>query len=137
MDSYKIVSFQGKDLTGNYKGLVTAKWLHSLRHGNSLFKRISHKEYYQAYNVFLNNLLNKPSCIVQFAVLSDDPDVILGFSVCREDVLDYVHVHRHHRGLGIARKLIPAGTTTFSHITKSWIPIWQEKFKEFKFNPFA
>ncbi len=76
---------------------------------------------------------------MRLAVLSDDPDVVLGFSVSREDVLDYVYVHKDQRRLGIARKLLPPHFTTFSHITLTAMEIWHKnpKYKQLKFNPFA
>jgi hypothetical protein len=71
-------------------------------------------------------------------VLTDDPDVILGFSVYRRNVLDYVYVHKHHRRIGIATTLVPAGVDTITHVTKNALTIWgsHERARSWKFDPF-
>lgn len=154
--SYDIISFPGRSLFDplrpfiydQYKPLIFSKWLRSLRFGNELFHKIDSKEYYKNYHAFIELLLSKPDSLVKLAVLSDDHDVVLGFSVSREDVLDYVHVHKDQRRLGIGTALIPAGTTVFTHITLNAIkilgaqPVTENRefqFKNFKlrFNPFA
>jgi GNAT superfamily N-acetyltransferase len=135
--TYSIISFKGSELPEKYTSLIFSRWLRSLRYGNTLFKRITPNDYYKTYHQFIENLLKKPGCIIRLAVLSDDHDVVLGFSVSREDVLDYVHVQADYRKIGIAKKLIPEGVTTFSHITTTALNIWQPKYKHIKFNPFA
>lgn len=122
-----------------YGSLVFSKWMRSLYHSNPIMGKIPSDTYYKNYTIFLRNLLQKPDSVVKMAVLSDDHDVVLGFSVSREDVLDYVHVHRDYRKIGICKNLMPIGTSTFSHITLTWLIIWQDndKYKHLKFNPFA
>lgn len=94
--------------------------------------------------------MKKPDCLIKLAVLTEDKDVVLGFSVSREDVLDYIHVHKDSRKDaemlidgkvvkfpgGIGKKLLPKPLTTFTHLTKIALIIWQtEKYKHLKFNP--
>ncbi len=136
---YSIISFSSKELPEKYVAMVYSKWLRSLRFGNPLFKAIDSNVYYNQYHHYIEILLCKPSSVTRLAVLSDDHDVALGFSVSREDVLDFVHVHKDQRKQGIAKKLVPAKTTTFSHITLTAIDIWRKnsKYKHLKFNPFA
>ncbi len=137
--TYSVIAYPAKDLPNQYVSLIYSKWLRSLRFGNPLFKNIQSDEFYTHYHSFLEKLLSKPDSIVRLAILTDDPDVVLGFSVSREDVLDYVHVHRHLRRTGIGGKLIPHGVTTFSHITNTAMLIWRgnDKYKDLRFNPFA
>ncbi len=139
MSSYSIVAFKGRELPLAYEALVFSRWLRSLRFGNPIFSKVDSKEYYDNYHPFITNLLKKPDATVRLAVLSDDMDVALGFSVVREDVLDYVHVQKDHRKHGIAKKLVPEGITTFTHITNTALQIWQgnEKYRHLKFNTFA
>lgn len=92
--------------------------------------------YFLMYHKFIENLLQKPGCIVKLAVLSDDHDVVLGYSVSREDVLDYIFVQKESRGQKIATALIPQ-ITAFTHTTADWHPIWQSKYKECEFKPKA
>ncbi len=133
----KIISFSGTNLPKQYEALVFSKWLRSLRKGNALFRYVDSHQYYSEYHDFIEKLLQKPDCIVKLAILSDDEDVVLGFSVSREHVLDYVYVQPEQRGQKLSEILIPKQITTFSHITKAWSHIWQAKYKEWIFNPKA
>lgn len=137
--SYSVIVYPAKKLPRDYHPLLFSRWLRSLRFGNTLFKKISSNDYYKSYQAFIEKLLDKPDCVIRLAVLSDDHDVVLGFAVSREDVLDYIHVHTDYRRIGVGRSLFPQGITTFSHITATAIIIWQgnDKYKELKFNPFA
>lgn len=147
--SYRIISYSGRDLPESYHGLVYSKWLRSLRHGNDYFKLIDAQAFYKAYGPYISMTLHRPEAIVRLAVLTDDPDVVLGFSVSRETILDYVHVLRirlkvptgidviDYRRRGIGTALMPQGITSFTHITRTWLTIWGSKFGSWKFNPFA
>lgn len=137
--TYSIISFPASKLPENFVPLVFSKWLRSLRFGNPLFKRVYTKDYYKNYHTYIENLLKKPDSIIRLAVLTDDQDVVLGFSVSREDVLDYIHVHNDYRRIGIARLLMPKDITTFTHITTTWLSIWpgNPNYKHLQFNPFA
>jgi len=136
---YKILSFYSRELPRNYTALVYSRWLRSLRFGNPLFRKISSHQYYKHYHAYLEKLLDKPDSITRLAVLEDDNDVCLGFSISREDVLDYIHVHTDNRHHGIGKSLIPQDITTFTHITAIAIELWNTKieYKNWKFNPFA
>lgn len=137
--SYTILSFPSSKLPEQYTALIYSRWLRSLRFGNNLFKKIDSDQYYKHYHSFIEVLLAKPDSVTRLAVLSDDHDVVLGFAVYREDVLDYVHVGADYRLIGIATKLMPIGITTFTHITLTVIGVWpnHETYKHLKFNPFA
>ena len=135
--SYQVIVYPAKDLPEQYTALIFDNWLRSFRNGNEFIKKANPADYYKHYHLYIENLLKKPDSVVRLAVLSDDHDVVLGFSVSREDVLDYVHVKVDHRRHGIARKLVPENITTISHTTRLATDIWQEKFKHIKFNPFA
>ena len=137
--TYSIIVIPAAELPIEYQSLIFSKWMRSLRFGNPLFKNIDSTAFYQQYQTYIENLLKKPSALIKLAVLTDDHDVVLGFSVSREDVCDYVHVHKDHRRLGIGKKLFPRNTTTMTHITMTAIEIWRNnpKYKKLKFNPFA
>jgi GNAT superfamily N-acetyltransferase len=117
--------------------LIFSKWLRSLRYGNDYFKLIDPPAYYAAYHRFIQNILNHPDTSVRLAVLSDDADVVLGFSVSRGTILDYVHVHKDQRRQGIGRQLVPKGIDTITHLTRTGLSIWGSKMAGVKFNPFA
>lgn len=137
--TYSIISFPSAKLPRQYEALLFSRWLKSLRFGNNLFRKVTSKDYYKNYHLYIEKLLAKPDSVVRLAVLSDDHDVVLGFAVSREDVLDYVHVHTDYRKIGIGAKLVPQGITTFTHITLPIIDIWpaNPKYRDLKFNPFA
>lgn len=137
--SYSIISFPAAKLPEQYTALVFSKWLRSLRHGNPVCGKIPSAIYYEKYHLFIENLMKKPDAIIKMGVLTDDHDVVLGFSMSREDVLDYVHVHRDYRKNGISSQLIPNNTTTFSHFTLTWLKVWRAgtRYKHLHFNPYA
>lgn len=141
-----MIEFSGADLPKQYVGLIFAKWLRSFRYGCDYFKEMDPRSYYEHYKNYITALL--PGSRIRLAVLTDDSDVVLGFSVSRGTTLDYVHVLRmrlggefvDYRGKGIASRLIPNEIDAFTHLTKSFIPIWKnkdKKYKTWKFNPFA
>jgi len=137
--TYSVISYPSRDLPTNYIALVYSKWLRSLRFGNPLFKNIESDAFYREYHKYIESLLEKPLSVIRLAVLSDDHDVVLGFSVSREAIIDYVHVHMDHRRVGVGRSLLPAHTTTMTHITMTSLTIWRNnpKYEHLIFNPFA
>ncbi len=117
--------------------MIFSKWKRSLRHGNDYFKLIDSDAYYEIYDRYISRLLADPLSVIRLAVLTDDRDIVLGFSVCRRHVLDYVHVHKDHRRCGIGTRLVPRGTSEITHVTKTGLTIWGSKYPDWKFNPFA
>lgn len=117
--------------------MIFSKWLRSLRYGNDFFKLIDPEAYYSRYEAMIQRILRAPETEVRLAVLSDDHDVVLGFSVSRGSALDYVHVHKIQRRQGIGKNLVPDGITTITHLTKTRLTIWGSKYGEWKFNPFV
>lgn len=144
-----ILAYPGAELPERYIGLIFAKWLKSLRHGNDFFKLIDPTCYWPTYREHIARTLLKPETVVRLAVLADDHDVVLGFSVCRVTVLDYVWVLRirirtptgiqatTYRGKGIGKSLVPKEIDTITHLTKTGLSIWGSKYGHWRFNPFA
>lgn len=126
----------GKELPTEARNYVLASWLRSLRHGNDYFKIIDSDSYYKAYENYIKRLLMTDSCLVRFAALSDQLDVLLGFSVSRGTTLDYVFVKKDFRGIGIGKRLTPKDITHVTHLTKTGMAIWVEMDRPWKFNPF-
>ncbi len=135
--TYSILTFPSKEIPEAYKGLLFSKWLRSQRNGNYYYKAADSAAYYSAYHHYIENLLAKPDSKIRLAVLTDDHDVVLGFSVHRGAVMDYIYVHKDMRNNGIGTALIPTGTETFSHLTRTGDTIWKKKYKTWVFNPFA
>lgn len=135
MNSYVVVSYAATNLPEAYRSLVYAKWLYSLRYGNDYFKLSKADSYYAAYNAYITSILAKPETVVRLALLADDRDVCLGFAVYRGNILDYVHVHRDNRRVGIARALVPPSIDTVTHLTKTGLSIFGKT--NWAFDPFA
>ncbi len=135
--SYSVVRYPAAKLPAQYLNLILSRWKRSLRHGNDYYKLIATDSYFAAYDWYLTRLLAEPGSTIRLAVLAKDPDVVLGFSVCRGDVLDYVHVHKDQRRLGIGSRLVPDDVAIVSHLTRTGLTIWGSKYPQWKFNPFV
>lgn len=138
LPTYSIVKYLSSNLPTTFTGMIYSKWLQSLYYGNKAIRQIPRKTYFEKYHQYIDNLLKKPDSTIRLAVLSDDPDIALGFSVSREDVLDYIYVNVECRRTGIAKCLMPGNITTFTHLTKWMNPMWPNnpKYRHLVFNPF-
>lgn len=131
--SYSVILFPGKDLPTQYEALVFSKWKRSLKYSNDYFKLIDDQSYYTHYHRYLEMIIAK--AMIRLAVLSDDFDIVLGFSCVRDNVLDYVHVHKDYRRIGIGKSLVPNNIDTITHLTKIGLSIWAKQ-KDVVFDPF-
>ena len=134
--TYSVISFPGDSLPEAYRNMIYSKWLRSLRYGNDYFKLIDSASYYSSYQKYIELLLSKPNCTVRLAVLSDNHDVVLGFCVHRDTVLDYCHVQKDFRKQGIGMSLLPPAFDTITHVTYIGMSIWASKYPSVKLNPF-
>lgn len=116
--------------------MILAKWLRTLKYGNDFFKLIESDGYFESYQKFIKSLLARPQCIVRLAVLSDVPDVCLGFSVSEPGILHYLWVHRDNRKMGIGRALMQFPFKYITHLTTHGMRMWTKNFHNVKFNPF-
>lgn len=133
---YVVLSFKARELPAAYRNMIFSKWLRSLRYGNDYFRLIDQNSYFDNYHRYIEILLARPSSMVHLAALSDDRDVVLGFSVTEHTALHYVHVQKDHRNCGIGTALIPAKIEWITHLTKAGMSIWNAKMKEANFDPF-
>lgn len=117
--------------------MVLSKWMRSLKYGNDYFKLVDNDAYFENYNVFIKHILNKKGVIVRLAVLTEDRDVVLGWSVFEGPILHFVHVHKDMRKQGIGTSLVPRGMKVITHLTKIGLSIWASKYQDVIFNPFA
>lgn len=136
MASYTIMGYLSHALPNEYRNYVMAKWMRSYRYGNDYIKLSDSDSYFEAYNSYINIVLMHPSAIVRIAALADDPDVALGFSVCRDTILDYVWVHKDNRKQGIGGFLVPPNIEAFTHLTRVGLKLWPLQLPGAKFKPF-
>lgn len=137
--TYSVIVYASSQLPSQYTALIFSKWLRSLKFGNPIYKNIKSDVFYKEFHAYLTVLLNKPGSTIRLAVLSDDHDVVLGFSVSREDVIDYIYVHKDYRNAGIGKSLMPPDAKAFIFITLTALNIWRKNkaYKHLDFNPFA
>jgi len=133
----EIIKYAGHELPKEYWNYILGKWKRSLRHGNDYFRLIDNKAYNDAYDMLIMMILARPGAVVRLAVLSDNRDIALGWSLIQGDILHYVFVQAEYRGMGLAKKLIPQSINTVTHLTKTGMNIWNAKAPHVKFNPFA
>jgi GNAT superfamily N-acetyltransferase len=135
--SYKVVTYPGSELPEAYRNLIFSKWMRSLRFGNEYYKLIDSDAYYSTYHKYIEMLLNRPTTSVNLAVLADEPDTALGWSVTEPGILHFIHVQRELRKQGIGKALTPPDTTVITHVTKIGLSLWPTKLPNARFNPFA
>lgn len=135
VNSYRIVTLQGNALPEEYKNLIIAPFLNSLRYGNDLFKLIDKDSYYANYARYIEALLKRDKSVVKMAVLSDE--TVMGWCLSEDKTVHYVWVKKEARRKGIGRALLPKEFSRISHITNKGINIWVNNFPEVSFNPWA
>jgi len=133
--SYGIIFYQAQNLPNEFKNLIIAPFLNSLRYGNDLFKLVDKRSYYSNYGQYIELLLKRPDSRVCIAILSDK--TVLGWSLVQKNVVHYVWVKKEVRRQGIGRSLLPKEFDTISHITNKGLNIWVNKFPNVRFDPWA
>jgi len=134
--TYSVIPHLGADLPEIYRNMILSKWMRTLRFGNDYFKLIDSDGYYEAYQAYIKILLSRPQCIVRLAVITDSPDVCLGFSVSEPEVLHYVWSHKENRRIGVATALLQFPFKYITHLTTTGMGIWNKKYPTVSFNPF-
>jgi hypothetical protein len=135
--SYDIIAVAGSSIPTEDQGVIYSRWLRSHRYGNFLFKMIPSDTYYEKYKRYIEILLHKPESEVRLAVLTDDHDIVLGFCVHRDTILDYVHVHYTCRNARIGWHLVPEKISCITHYTYVGARFATARYGGFKFNPYA
>lgn len=138
MNAYQVRIFSGTDpALDDYKSMIHSDFKKSLRYGNDWFKKIDSDSYFAAYKTLIHRLLDKEHVQVMLAVLDDDPDVCLGWSISEPGILHYVFVKKDFQRMGIGKALLPDSFHIVTHLTKIGQSIREKKFKKVIFNPFA
>lgn len=134
--SYQVIQFKGSELAPEYDSFVRAKFKLSLRHGNEYLKLTDSDAYFAAQERYVNILLARPRAVLRLATLTDDKDVLLGFSLIEEASLHYVFVQYEYRNMKIGTALVPH-FDRFTNLTRTGMRIWQSKYKTAQFNPWS
>jgi hypothetical protein len=117
------------------KNFVMSTIMKGLYYGESWFSEIPKQTFMIEYHKVIEFLLNKPTTHVVVACLREDPDVILGYSICTApDIAHWVFIKKSWRGIGIANSLVPKDVRYATHLTKTGLSIIRKK--NIDFNPF-
>src|ERR1700722_2445690 len=90
--SYKILQTSASNMDQRYTNCVYSKFLRSLKYGNFFFRMIDNHTYYDNYKKYIAMLLARPNAQILVAVLTEDPDVVLGWCLREEKTVHYVWV---------------------------------------------
>lgn len=112
---------------------IYATWLRGLYHGNPWWRDVDQDTFFSEYHKVIERILSALETTVQVSCLEEDPNVVIGYSVSRGSVLDWVFVKKAFRKFGIAKTLIPDSINTVTHLTKMGKIC---KPDAWKFNPF-
>lgn len=132
----EVYAYGGKDVPKEYLNMIRSRWARSYKTGNDYMKLVHPPGYYFAYSNYIALVLQRPSTEVRIAVLEEDKDVALGFSVVENSILHYVHVPKRYRRQHIATMLVPNRIEWITHLTKIGMRIWSWKLPNARFNPF-
>ena len=125
-----------RDAIPEDKNFIFATWLKGLRFGNDWYGLIDSKVYFRVYHDLIEVLLAKPNTTVKVACLKEDPRVLLGYSVYSSTRLDWVHLKKAWRGIGLAKDLVPNNIASVSHLTSVGRSILK-KYDKVIFDPFT
>lgn len=119
------------------RAFIMATWLRGFYFGNFWFKDISKNAFMKNYHPIITEILASKHTTVDVAVLKDDEEIIIGYSILGHlypnPTLHWVHVKTPWRKLGIARRLVPENSDTATHMTTLG---WKIKPETMKFNPY-
>lgn len=115
------------------RAFIYATWLRGLYYGNPWFTQIDKDSYMASYHKILDQLFLKPDVDIKIACVTEDPELILGYSVSEPSILHWVFVKQAWRRFGIAKQLIPKDVSRITHLTTVAEKL---KPKEWLFDPF-
>lgn len=124
-----------RDYIPGDKNFILSTFLRGMYYGDSWFSLIPKKIFMDNYKKVAETLIN--NSIIKIACLSDDKDVILGYSILSKDYLGihFCYVKSAWRRKGIGKSLLPKFPIYISHFTKLGLSL-RNKYPNTVFNPF-
>lgn len=108
MSGYKVINMPtGSDDIEQYEGFIISSFLRSLRDQSPWMQSIDQKQYFKTYGDIIKNTLDNSGGDVRIAVLADEPDTAVGWSLSFGKTLLYVYVKKYMRKNGIGSSLMP------------------------------
>lgn len=115
---------------------ILATMLRGLYYGDTWFSQIPKDIFMKEHHRVLVNTISRPDCKVRVAVLPDDEDVILGYSVTlKDEALVWVYVKSSFRKMGIAQSIVPISVKAVTYLTRLGSAILK-KYPEVSLNPY-
>lgn len=93
------------DGIGTARNLIFATWLRSYQTSSLMTKAIPKETFFGEHHKVIERILSR-NPTVRLAVIPDDQDVVLGWSVTEPGIVHYVYVKPSFRKYGIARALL-------------------------------
>lgn len=122
-----------RDAVVGDEAFIFASWLRGLYYGDSWFSNIEKDHFMFNYHKVIESLLSQAT--IKIACLKEDKNIIIGYAVYREDILDWAFVKKDWRKIGIAKALVPDNIKVATHATKVGLELMKKK--KFEFKPFS
>lgn len=120
---------------GRDAALVYSTWRNSLWYDKKL-EQARADAFYRFMNKKIKKILSNPKTEVKVACLSDDPDLIIGYSVMTGSIIEWVYVKKDYRTKGVGRLLTKGFTLVAfpeTRIGSSIVKLKSLKIKENKY----
>lgn len=129
--------FEVRECMENDKNFILATFLRGLYYGESFFSDVPKNLFMERYKRVAQALVNDPNTTIRVACLPEDKDVILGYSICSGDSVNFCFVKAAWRQKGIAKSLVPTNPVYVvpQHLTKIGKELLT-KINNPKYNPF-
>lgn len=108
------------DGIGTARNLIFATWLRSYQTSSLMSKAIPKDTFFAEHHKVIERVLSR-NPTVRLAVLPDDPEVVLGWSVTEPKTVHYVYVKPSFRRYGIARALLAHVERPFVHTHHTYL----------------
>ena len=131
-----------RDMTPDDTAFFFKSVLQHYKHSSPHTRGIPDHVFYDCHHYLISRLQRRPSNVVKFAALREDPTLVFGFIWADHspETVHYIYVKKAFRRLGIARFLLEAtfeggDDLYFTHFTKD-AGFILERFNGFIFNPY-
>jgi len=136
VSSYTIIQIPAAQIPPQYANLIRSKFLRTLKFGNFFFRQIDSRTYFENYQRYIMILIQRPNSKIKLAVLTDEPDTVLGWCLIEDKTLHYVWVDNLQRKQGIAKALCEGGFDKVTHMTHTGFNIFK-KLNNVIFDPWS
>lgn len=94
------------------KNFIYSTWCKNQLYSNAMYKGIPKDVFVRNYSNWVGSVFSLPGLYIKVACLSDEPEIIVGYSVHTDWCIYYCYVKPAWRKKGIAKQLVPCETIT-------------------------